>query len=197
MKKDKVQEIENSYIEKHKIDDETLVLKPEKVNKTMLKKLKDNHIKAIELVALCSNNYILKRYKSPNTYDQIKKASKLIRRNRFKLGLQMMIGMQDATRLDDLNTANALSIVYDVLKSDSNDATKFKLISDFDQVLGLDLTKKEEKNVDEEFINQKIEERNKAKANKDYAKADAIRDELKNMGILIKDTREGTIYEVI
>lgn len=105
MKKDKVQEIENSYIEKHKIDDETLVLKPEEVNKTMLKKLKDNHIKAIELVALCSNNYILKRYKSPNTYDQIKKASKLIRRNRFKLGLQMMIGMQDATRLDDLNTA--------------------------------------------------------------------------------------------
>ena len=98
---------------------------------------------------------------------------------------------------DDLNTANALSIVYDVLKSDSNDATKFKLISDFDQVLGLDLTKKEEKNVDEEFINQKIEERNKAKANKDYAKADAIRDELKNMGIIIKDTREGTIYEVI
>lgn len=98
---------------------------------------------------------------------------------------------------DDLNTANALSIVYDVLKSDSNDATKFKLISDFDQVLGLDLTKKEEKNVDEEFIKQKIEERNEAKVNKDYAKADAIRDELKNMGILIKDTREGTIYEVI
>ena len=98
---------------------------------------------------------------------------------------------------DDLNTANALSIVYDVLKSNSNDATKFKLISDFDQVLGLDLTKKEEKNVDEEFIKQKIEERNEAKANKDYAKADAIRDELKNMGIIIKDTREGTIYEVI
>ena len=98
---------------------------------------------------------------------------------------------------DDLNTANALSIVYDVLKSDSNDATKFKLISDFDQVLGLDLTKKEEKNVDEKFIEQKIEERNEAKAGKDYAKADAIRDELKNMGILIKDTREGTIYEVM
>ncbi len=98
---------------------------------------------------------------------------------------------------DDLNTANALSIVYDVLKSNSNDATKFKLISDFDQVLGLDLTKKEEKNVDEEYIKQKIEERNEAKANKDYAKADAIRDELKNMGIIIKDTREGTIYEVI
>ena len=106
--------------------------------------------------------------------------------NKFKVALE-----------DDLNTANALSIVYDVLKSDSNDATKFKLISDFDQVLGLDLTKKEEKNVDEEFIKQKIEERNSAKANKDYAKADAIRDELKNMGILIKDTREGTIYEVI
>ena len=102
-----------------------------------------------------------------------------------------------AALASDLNTANALSTLYDVLKSDSNDATKFKLISDFDQVLGLDLTKKEEKNVDEEFIKQKIEERNEAKANKDYAKADAIRDELKNMGIIIKDTREGTIFEVI
>ena len=102
-----------------------------------------------------------------------------------------------AALASDLNTANALSTLYDVLKSNSNDATKFKLISDFDQVLGLDLTKKEEKNVDEEFINQKIGERNEAKANKDYAKADAIRDELKNMGIIIKDTREGTIFEVI
>lgn len=102
-----------------------------------------------------------------------------------------------AALASDLNTANALSTLYDVLKSDSNDATKFKLIHDFDQVLGLDLTKKEEKNVDEEFIKQKIEERNEAKANKDYDKADAIRDELKNMGIIIKDTREGTIFEVI
>ena len=98
---------------------------------------------------------------------------------------------------DDLNTANAISLLYDVLKSDINDATKYKLISDFDKVLSLDLTKKEEKVVDEEFVNKKIEERNVAKQNKDYATADKIREELLNMGIIIKDTREGTIFEVI
>jgi len=98
---------------------------------------------------------------------------------------------------DDLNTANAISLLYDVLKSDINDATKYKLISDFDKVLSLDLTKKEEKEIDEEFINKKIEERNVAKQNKDYATADKIREELFNMGIIIKDTREGTIFEVI
>ena len=97
---------------------------------------------------------------------------------------------------DDLNIANALSVVYDVLKSDTNDATKYKLIDNFDKVLSLDLLKAEKKDIDEEFINKKIEERNIAKQNKDYATADAIRNELLEMGILLKDTREGTTYEV-
>ena len=98
---------------------------------------------------------------------------------------------------DDLNTANALSVIYDVLKSDVNDSTKYKLICDFDKVLSLDFTTKLEKNVDEEFIKTKIEERKLAKQNKEYDKADKIREELLNMGIIIKDTREGTIFEVI
>jgi len=97
---------------------------------------------------------------------------------------------------DDLNTANAISVIYDVLKSDINDYTKYKLIEDFDKVLSLDLTKESIKEVDEEFINKKIEERNNAKKNKDYALADEIRNELLNMRIVLKDTREGTIYEV-
>ena len=97
---------------------------------------------------------------------------------------------------DDLNTANALSVVYDVLKSEINDATKYKLIEDFDKVLSLDLTKEVKSEIDKEFIIKKIEERNIAKQNKDYNKADEIRNELLNMGIVLKDTREGTTYEV-
>ena len=60
-----------------------------------------------------------------------------------------------------------------------------------------DLTLKEESNtdIDEEFILKKIEERNTAKQNKDYALADQIRNELLELGITLKDTREGTIYE--
>ena len=98
---------------------------------------------------------------------------------------------------DDMNTANAISVLYEVLKSDVSDVTKKELIKSFDNVLSLDLCMEVNKVVDEEFINRKIEERNIAKSNKDYQKADSIREELKDMGILIKDTREGTVYEVI
>ena len=97
---------------------------------------------------------------------------------------------------DDLNTANALTYLYDVLKMNLNDHTKYEIIKDFDKVLSLDLTKEEQKNVDDEFIKSKIEERNVAKLNKDYETADKIRNELLEMGIVLKDTREGTIYEV-
>lgn len=98
---------------------------------------------------------------------------------------------------DDMNTANAISVLYEVLKSDVSDITKKELIKSFDKVLSLDLCMEVNKVVDEEFINRKIEERNIAKSNKDYQKADSIREELKDMGIIIKDTREGTMYEVI
>ncbi len=98
---------------------------------------------------------------------------------------------------DDLNTANAITLLYEVLKSNINDATKLKLIKSFDQVLGLDLTENNINIINDEFINQKIAERNKAKENKDYQKADQIREELLKIGISIKDTREGTKVEVI
>ena len=47
------------------------------------------------------------------------------------------------------------------------------------------------------FVEGKIAERAAAKKAKDFAKADAIRDELKAKGILIKDTREGVVWEKI
>ena len=99
---------------------------------------------------------------------------------------------------DNLNTSNALTTLYNVLKSDINDNTKLALISSFDKVLSLDLLT-EDNNVDndlEKYINEMIEKRNTAKNNKDYALADALRNELLEKGIILKDTREGTIYEV-
>ena len=97
---------------------------------------------------------------------------------------------------DDMNTANAITLLYDLLKADTNDTTKIKAIEKMDTVLSLDLLKKDEKNIDEEYIKEMIEKRNNAKKNKDYALADSIRDELASMGITLKDTRDGTIYEV-
>ncbi len=98
---------------------------------------------------------------------------------------------------DDLNTANAITLLYDLLKDDhTNDITKYELISKWDEVLSLDLTKEKTHNLDENYINEMIEKRRIAKENKDFALADSIREELLSKGILLKDTREGTTYEV-
>ena len=98
---------------------------------------------------------------------------------------------------DNLNTSNALTVLYDVLKSNLNNNTKLSLIKSFDKVLSLDLLK--EDIVDNElvsYINEMIEKRKEAKSNKDFALADKIRDELLSKGIVLKDTREGTTFEV-
>ena len=101
---------------------------------------------------------------------------------------------------DDLNTSNMVTLVYDVLKDDISDGTKLAIIEKFDEVLSLDLTVIETKEVDadlEKEVLAKIEERKDAKKNKDFAKADEIRDELLARGIKLIDTREGTTYEIL
>ena len=102
---------------------------------------------------------------------------------------------------EDLNTSNALTVLYDLLKDDSvSNKTKLELISSFDKVLSLDLINNTEEEIDKDlvdYINSKIEERAEAKKNKDYALADSIRDELTSKGIRLIDTKEGTKYEVI
>ena len=102
---------------------------------------------------------------------------------------------------NDLNTSMMITILYDVLKDkDLNDATKKYLVNEFDKVLSLDLLKAEENAINDDLaaeINEKIKLRNEAKANKDYATSDAIRDELLSKGIKLIDTREGTTFELI
>ena len=98
---------------------------------------------------------------------------------------------------NDMNTSDALTALYDVVKSDLNNKTKLELIKEFDSVLSLRLL--EENEIDEElkkYIETKLEERAQAKKDKDFTKADLIRDELESRGILIKDTREGTTFEI-
>ena len=102
---------------------------------------------------------------------------------------------------NDLNTSLMLTVTYDVLKDDRlNDATKFEIIKDFDTVLSLDLTKEVDKKVSDNLkqeILEKIKLRTEAKKNKDFEKADAIRNELLQKGIRLIDTREGTTYEIV
>jgi len=97
---------------------------------------------------------------------------------------------------DDLNTANAITVLYDVIKSDISGKTKIELIKSFDSVLGLDLVKANDVSDKHDYIMGKIEERKIAKQNKDFKLADEIRDSLKSEGIILVDTREGTTYKM-
>ncbi len=102
---------------------------------------------------------------------------------------------------NDVNTAMGITLLYDVLKADVNGATKRAIIADYDTVLGLRLLTEaaaeapaaEGEDVAE--IEALIAERTAAKKAKDFAKADAIRDQLLGMGIVLEDTREGVKWK--
>ncbi len=98
---------------------------------------------------------------------------------------------------NDLNSSNMITLLYDVLKDEElSGKSKLYLVEDFDKVLSLDLINNDEENSqDDSWIIAKIEERRKAKEAKDYQKADAIRDELLEQGITLKDGRDGTTFE--
>ena len=97
---------------------------------------------------------------------------------------------------NDLNTSLGLTVVYDVLKADANDATKRFVLGELDKVLSLDLLKeKEEAPKEADAADAEIEaliaKRTDARKNKDWTTADAIRDRLAAMHIVVVDTKDG------
>lgn len=105
---------------------------------------------------------------------------------------------------DDFNTANAISVMFDMAK-DANIYLReqhtskevleafIQQFEQFSEVLGINLTKTEEL-LDEE-IEALIEKRNEARKNKDFQTADQIRDELKERGIVLEDTPQGVRWK--
>jgi cysteinyl-tRNA synthetase len=106
---------------------------------------------------------------------------------------------------DDFNTADAISAVFNLvsyLNSNMNSELTYDIVKEaYDElveltnVLGLDVEAVEE-DLDSE-VEKLIEERQAARKNKDFAKADEIRDKLKDMGIELLDTREGVKWKRI
>lgn len=135
-----------------------------------------------------------------NTYDKLISKIKSINEDSSEVDkalFEKYNNMFKETLCDNLNTSNSLTVLYDVLKSDLNNNTKLALIKSFDKVLSLDLIKEEK--YDEElisYIEDMITKRSNAKKEGNYELADSIRNELLERGIILKDTREGTVYEV-
>lgn len=107
----------------------------------------------------------------------------------------------EAAMDDDFNTADAVTAIYELVRY-SNKAMKEGVSREFAkkaldemvalcEVLGLNRQEEEAQDEDAEKIEALIAKRTEAKKNKDFATADAIRDELSAMGITIKDTRQG------
>jgi len=106
---------------------------------------------------------------------------------------------------DDLNTANAITAIFDMVKFINKTKIPSRAfceaaLKNFDfmlDILGIDLAgQSSNKMIDEDEVNRLIEVRNNAKAYKDWARADSIRDKLLEMGVTIKDTREGTTWHI-
>ena len=109
---------------------------------------------------------------------------------------------------NDLNTSLAVTALYDVLKADANDATKYAVIMDFDRVLSLELEKgvkalRAKENAApaadselEAYVERMIAARAEAKKVKNWAEADRIRDELKEKKIVLTDTPQGVKWSV-
>lgn len=157
---------------------------------------------------MCLNSHYRKQLVF--SYDALDQAYTTLKKLRNRISSIVENGDVENNKLDfynnkfvnelsnDLNTANAISVLYEVLKDDTlNGSTKLSLVSDFDQVLSLDLIQEKKSLSNEQYILEQIVKRADAKKNKNFSLADEIRDELMKQGIRLIDGRDGTTYEVI
>lgn len=106
---EKLLKIAYKYVKEKKVDGIRVSTRPDYIDKNELKLLKKYGVKTIELGVQSANDYILKKAKRGHTFEDVKKASKLIRRHGFTLGHQMMVGLPDSTWIDEMNTAKELA----------------------------------------------------------------------------------------
>ncbi|MAG52686.1 MAG: cysteine--tRNA ligase [Nanoarchaeota archaeon] len=189
------------------LHNEFLILDKEKMAKSgstiLLKTLIDKNYDPLAYRYLCLTSH----YKKPLTFsfESLDAASTALNNLKEKIKdlqqpskpikkeskLSKCIERFDFAVNDDLNTPEALAVVWDLLKDDSiSNKEKHKTILNFDNILGLNL-----KEIKKEKINKKvkelIEEREQARKEKDFNKADVIRERLEKLGVILEDTKEG------
>ena len=107
-KQEELLEAAQKYIKDKLVNSIRISTRPDCIDKETLKRMKKYHVKTIELGVQSMSNYILSKCKRGHTSEDVKKASKLIRRYGFILGHQMMVGLPESTKQDEINTAKEL-----------------------------------------------------------------------------------------
>lgn len=145
----------------------------------------------LERIYTCISNLQFKMSNAQGDKDEVEGLSSF--RDRF-------ISAMD----DDVNTADAISVIFDLVKfanttiddsySESAISSVISLMKELGGVLGI-LSRKAEDDMLDEEIEDLIQKRTDAKKNRDFAEADRIRDLLKEKGILLEDTRQGVKWK--
>ncbi len=201
----------NYWFHVHHLNDETGKMSKSKGEFLTVSLLEEKGYNPVAYRLFCLQSH----YRKPLTfsYDALTQAEGTYKKLKKRIASIPEDGSADASKVsewhdkfveevgNDVNTSMGITLLYDVLKSDLNGATKRAVIDDFDKVLSLNLLSSEADEaleVDAElaaYVEEKISERAAAKKEKNFALADEIRAELLNKGIVIEDTREGVKWK--
>lgn len=161
------------------------------------KDLLDSTKNSLERLYIAKNNLL---HLMANAEDKEENEDDKVFRNRLSTYRDRFIEAMD----DDLNTADAVAVIFDLVRdinSNINESSSKSLIKAaydmFTELTGiLRIVNKEEEKLDDE-IERLIEERQKARKEKNWALADKIRDDLKKRGIILEDTPQGVKWRRI
>jgi len=143
-----------------------------------------------------------------NLYKEIEKISRSSDANKFFNRIKIKMAKPDKIFQEkflskinnDLNMPEAMALVHELLKSNFSSQEKIATLLDFDKVLGLDFEKHIFYSQVEQVLTIEhkslVEQREKARAEKNWQKSDEIRKRLEKEGVILEDTQEGTKWHI-
>lgn len=105
---EKLLSIANEYIKNGRVNSIRISTRPDYINQDILNLLKKYNVGTIELGVQSANDFVLNKCRRGHSFKDVKTASKLIRKNKFILGHQMMVGLPDSNQKDEIETARKL-----------------------------------------------------------------------------------------
>jgi cysteinyl-tRNA synthetase len=138
-------------------------------------------------------NFTLKALESAQiSFDKLKDRITKLKQEKTSKGTTKSYEKQFLEHINnDLNLPGALALVWEVIKTEKlGSKQKLELIKKFDKVLGLDLNKIKQDKIPTE-LKELLKQREKARKDKDWSRADKLRDDINSKGFLIEDSSEG------